>query len=98
VPHCPRQIGRRADQIRLPPEFQNGIVDGFSQSLGVDTQMVLMSQVVKASAAFQMLLQLGGRSGDQSWPGLHEQIAQLKAARAIHIVLQAALAELKRLR
>jgi hypothetical protein len=45
-----------------------------------------------------MLLKIEGGLGDQTGPGLHQDVAQLEAARAIDKVLKAALAELETLR
>jgi hypothetical protein len=50
---------------------------------------------MQVGGALQMLFELPGSLGDETGPGLHQDVAQLKAARTIDIVLKIILAELE---
>jgi hypothetical protein len=81
-------------EVGLPPGGELGIVDGGGQVLGVEAEGVLVGEAVEGSAALEVLLKGGGLVGDEGRPGLHEHVAQLEAAGAIDVILEAALAEL----
>jgi hypothetical protein len=56
---------------------------------------VLMDQAMESRSLLKVPLVLQGRFRLDRWPGQALYVAQLEASRAVHIVLQAALAELK---
>ena len=79
----------------LPPAGQWLVLRHGRQPSLVHAQRVLLRHQMKQRTQTQVLLVLQIRLGRHRRPGDLEQIAQLEAALAVHVILQAALAELE---
>jgi len=91
-----RQRGRRGRQIGLPPSGQIRIpLRHGRQPRGRHPYQLLLHQEMKKRALLDVALVLQNRLSLHRRPGDALQIAQLEAPRAVHEILQAALAEVK---
>ena len=89
------QVGWWLCQVAAPPALEVLVDHHARQPLGRNAEYVLVDHAVECRPLLEIPLVLQRRLCLKRRPGQAAQVAQLKPSRAVHVILEAALAELE---